>query len=103
MAALPIRLRLDTRKFVDPELFGQSPIIDFLELHGFEYASESFDDEAGGYLYEVSGKEPEAVLTQEWLIEILKYFDSIEILFSDDGLSLIGVLPISSCLELRTV
>lgn len=104
MTPLQVYLHLDMPKFYDPETFGQSPIVNFLEVLGFTYAAESYDELEGAYLYELTDVRPFAILTQDWLQNVLKYFDTVELRYNPvDNVTLELVLPISTCIDLRAV
>ena len=94
MTAIPVRVQLDCTSFHDPEIFGQSPVVNFLEVLGFTYDDEYLDESSNEYVYTVRAcATVETVLTAEWLSSVTRHFERIELCADEVGYKV--VLPVS--------
>lgn len=94
MTAIPVRVQLDCTSFHDPEIFGQSPVVNFLEVLGFTYADEFLDESSNDYVYRLhDGQSVDTVLTAEWLAQVTRHFERIDLCATATGYTI--VLPVS--------
>lgn len=101
--AITVTLAVDANKFLDTELFGQAPVVDFLETLGFHYAMECASETESGYEYEVAGT-PQMELRADTLDRIMEIFPYVELSATndvDDAYTL--TLPISALLEVQVL
>ena len=97
-----VHLAVDREHFVDTELFGQSPMVDFLESLGFEYSDERAV-EGSGYLYvlKYSTLNYAQPLTSQLASKLLSMFPDISLYHEAEGEKLIVELPLSLSEELQ--
>ena len=101
--AITVTLAVDANNFLDTELFGQAPVVDFLETLGFSYAVERMSETESGYEYEVAGA-PHMELRADTLDRIMEIFPYVELSASnDENDAYILTLPISALLEVQVL
>lgn len=101
--AIMVKLAVDANKFLDKEIFGQAPVVNFMETLGFRYVHEAVSETESGYEYELAGS-PLLELRKDNLERIMEIFPYAELsIAEDDEGSVELLLPMSALLDIEVL